>query len=129
MRPYVVVGALLVLLSTAWASWAGTHPVFAAQALHLGRSHAGPLLSRLATPAGAIGLALLLLARIERSRLLLGLTALYLVVTVTTVGIGSRPSHPSPWAFLPHLLLCAGVLLGGGIALAVTQGAREPSRA
>jgi hypothetical protein len=67
VRPYVVVGVLLVLLATVWALWAAAHPAFLAESLHLGLSRRTDFLNRIASPAGAIGLALLLLAWIERS--------------------------------------------------------------
>jgi hypothetical protein len=92
-------------------------------------SQPATFLDRIASPAGAIGLALLLLAWIERSWLLLVLTAVYLIVTTSTVGIGARFTHPSPWAFLPHLLLDGAVLLVGGIILALIQRAQGRSTA
>ncbi len=126
VRPYVVVGVVLALLITAWAMWALAHPAFLAQTLHLGSSQPTDYLYRIVSPAGAIGLALLLLARIERSWELLAVTVVYLIVVVVTVGFG-RFAHPSPWAFLPHLLFDAGVLLLGGLVLAVIQRARGRS--
>src|SRR5439155_2323555 len=85
VQPYVVVGAVLALLTTGWALWADAHPAFLAESLHLGSSQPTDLLYRIASPAGAIGLALLLLARIERSWLLLTLTVVYFIVTVAPV--------------------------------------------
>jgi hypothetical protein len=129
VQPYVVVGAVLALLTTAWALWAYAHPAFLAETLRLGSSQPATFLDRIASPAGGIGLALLLLAWIERSWPLLALTAVYLIVTTSTVGIGARFSHPSPWAFLPHLLLDGAVLLVGGIILALVQRAQGRSTA
>jgi hypothetical protein len=129
VQPYVVVGAVLALLTTAWALWVYAHPAFLAETLRLGSSQPATFLDRIASPAGAIGLALLLLAWIERSWPLLVLTAVYLIVTTSTVGIGARFSHPSPWAFLPHLLLDGAVLLVGGIILALLQRAQGRSTA
>jgi hypothetical protein len=128
VQPFVVVGAVVALSATAWALWANAHPAFLAQTLNLGRVHAGDFLYRVASPAGGIGLALLLLAWIERSWRLLTLTVAYLIVAVATVGVGWF-THPTPWAFLPHLLLDGGVLLIGGILLALTQRAQGPSSA
>ncbi len=128
VRPYVAVGAVLTVLVTGWAFWATSHPAFLVDALHLQSSQPSRALYRIASPAGAIGLALLFLAWIERSRPLLMVTIAYLIVAVATVGIG-RFAHPSPWAFLPHLLIDGGVLLIGGILLAATQEAERPSSA
>jgi len=129
VQPYVVVGAVLALLTTAWTLWAYAHPAFLAETLRLGSSQPATFLDRIASPAGAIGLALLLLAWIERSWPLLALTAVYLLATTSTVGFGARFSHPSPWAFLPHLLLDGTVLLVGGIILALVQRAQGRSTA
>lgn len=134
VRPYVIVGVVLVALVTVWALWAPDHPTFLAQSLRLGSSPPTNILNRIASPAGAIGLALLLLAWIERSWLLLAITIAYLIVVVTAAGQHSHHSastaaflpHVSPWAFLPHVLLCGGVLLLGGVILALTQ--RTPGR-
>jgi hypothetical protein len=125
-QPYVAVGAVMALVATAWALWANAHPAFLAETLDIGRVRAGAFLYRIASPAGAIGLALLLLAWIERSWSLFTLTVAYLIVVVATVGIGWL-AHPTPWAFLPHLLLDGTVLLLGGILLALAQRAHGPS--
>jgi hypothetical protein len=126
--PYVVVGAVLALVMTVWARWADDHPVFLAESLHLGSSQPTAFLYRIANQAGAIGLALLLLAWIERSWPLLAVTFVYLIVSVASVRTG-QVSHPSPWDFLPHLLLDGGVLLIGGIIVALTQRVQRPSTA
>ncbi len=120
VQPYVAFGVLLALVATAWALWADAHPAFLVETLHLGLSRPTVVLYRIASPAAAIGLALLVLARIERSWPLLGLTVVYSIVAVASVGVG-RFTHPSVWAFLPHLLLDGGVLLVGGIVLALAQ--------
>jgi hypothetical protein len=129
VQPYVVVGAVLALLTTAWALWVYAHPAFLAETLRIGSAQPATFLDRIASPAGAIGLALLLLAWIERSWALLALTVVYLVVQTSTVGIGARFSHPTPWAFLPHLLADCAVLLIGGIILALIHRAQGPSTA
>ena len=120
VQPFVAVGVVLTLLVTLWAFWADTHPAFLVATLHFGSRQSSRLLYRIASPAGVIGLALLLLAWIERGRALLVVTVVYLIVAVATVGIGWFP-HTTPWAFLPHLLIDGGVLLIGGTFLAATQ--------
>jgi hypothetical protein len=124
--PFVAVGAFLTLLVTVWAFWADAHPAFLAYTLRLQSGQTNQVLYRIASPAGAIGIALLLLAWIERSRPLLIVSVAYLIVAVSTVGIGWF-AHPTPWAPLPHLLIDGGVLLIGGILLAATQAAPGPS--
>lgn len=123
-RPYVVVGVVVTLVVGAWALWANGHPAFLAGTLRLQPGHAPrDFLYRIASPAAAIGFALLLLAWIERSWPLLSLTVVYMIIAVVTVGIGWF-AHPSPWAFLPHLLIDGGVLFLGGILVAATQRAQ-----
>jgi hypothetical protein len=121
--PYIAVGAVLALLVTAWALWADAHPGFLADTLRLGPSHPVDFFRRVASPAGAIGLALLLLARIERSWTLFSLSVVYLAVNVVPIYAGSF-RRPTPWVFLPHLLLTGSTLLIGGIILALIQ--RDP---
>ncbi len=127
VQPYVLVGAVLAGLTTVWALWVYAHPAFLAETLRIGSAQPATFLDRIASPAGAIGLALLLLAWIERSWPVLALSAVYLIVQTSTVGIGARFSHPSPWAFLPHLVADGAVLLIGGIIVAMTQRAQRRS--
>jgi hypothetical protein len=125
--PYVAAGVVLVVLITAWALWAQAHPGFLAQSLHIGPgSHPIDFLYRIVSPAGAIGLALLVLARIERSWALLAITAGYLIVVIASFDLGPV-HHPSQWAFLPHLLLDGAVLLLGGVVLALIQQDQSPA--
>lgn len=128
VRPFVVFGVLAVVLATSGEFWSIDHPAFLAESLHLGPSQTTSVLFRVASPAGVIGLALLWLAWIERSWLLLAITTVYLIVVVIPIFIGSI-THPSPWAFLPHVLLGGGVLLLGSVALAGAQRARGRSSA
>jgi hypothetical protein len=118
--PYLGLGALLTVLTAAWAWWADHHPGFLIDTLHLQPGQQSEFLYRIAGPAGAVGLALLLLAWTERSLPLLAVTLVYLAVEVGSAGVNWF-HRPTPWAFLPHLLIDAAVLLVGGILLAVTQ--------
>ncbi len=80
--PYLGLGALLTVLTAAWAWWADHHPGFLIGTLHLQPGHPSEFLYRIAGPAAAVGLALLLLAWTERSLPLLLVTSVYLVVEV-----------------------------------------------
>ena len=125
-QPFVVFGILLTAAAMAWTLWALAHPGFLAQSLHVGTAQPASVLNRVASPAGVIGLALLSLAWIERSWLLVTITAVYLSVVLEPAITGSR-AHPSRWAFLPHVLLAGCVLLLGGAALALTGRPRGQS--
>ena len=125
VQPYLAAGFVLTALATTWALWASTHPAFLAATLGMRPGQSEVFLHRLASPAGVIGLALLLLARIERSWALLTVTVAYLAVVVTTAGVNWF-HQPSPWTFLPHLLLDAVVLLIGSFMLTVTERADVP---
>ncbi len=120
MQPYVTLGAGLVVLATGWALWARTHPALLLINLHLGTSRQINLVDRLISPSGVVGLALLVLARIERSWLVLMVAVIYLVLVTIPVYLGSEAA-PSRWAFLPHLLLGAAALLGGSLLVAAAQ--------
>ena len=132
VRPYVVAGIVLALVLTALALWAAHNPaVLAGQSDILGLR---PLLSRLpfqlAVPTFAIGLGLLVLARVERSWALVAFTVVYLVAGLA-VGLAAGNFaavlvRPSPWAFLPHVAVTAGVLLLGSLGFWLTQ---RPARA
>ncbi len=66
-----------------------------------------------------IGLALLVLARVEHNQALLVFSLVYLVVDVADA---ARAVHStSPWFFLPQLLIPAGILLVGRAGFALFQ--------
>jgi hypothetical protein len=87
--------------------------------LHVG--HGFDLVNRLASPGCAIGIALLVLAWAERNRALLAVTVGYLVTVVVPIDLGWVLTRPSPWVFLPHLVIDGGVLLLAGLGFAVAQ--------
>ena len=124
IRPYVVVGVVLAVLLAAASLWRAFHPPLPAlgDPLHLG----APTLTVgvFATPAVAIGLALLVLAWVERNPLLLVFSGGYLVIVLVDAAqiIHSR----SPWWFLPHLLIPAALLLLGSAGFALLQRTNEP---
>ena len=125
--PYVAVGLLLGLAAAAWLTWALAHPDFLATSLRVGSSTSGSALFRLAGPSGAIGVALLVLAWVERTWLLGAVSVISLAAVVTDSQ--THHSAPSRWVFLPHLLLVAGILLVGAVVLAVAHRSSRPARA
>src|SRR5258708_637700 len=77
VRPYAIAGIVIAVALTGVALWVVHHPL---GEVHLLGLNVWPI--RLASPGVAIGLALLVLARAERSRALLLLTVGYLVVVL-----------------------------------------------
>jgi hypothetical protein len=75
-------------------------------------------------PLVAIGLALFVLARMERSWAVLAFAVGYLVVALLANGGGGGGSAlglPTTWGFLPNLLIAGGVLLLGGVGFALAE--------
>jgi hypothetical protein len=120
VRPYVLAGVIIALVATGVSLWFVTHPGVIG---FLSPPSPGTIfVHRLVSPAGAIGLALLVLARVERNRALLVFGLVYLVI----VGFS--------WMFTPHStwllpVTTATVLLLGsiGFALAERRGVRSAS--
>jgi hypothetical protein len=113
VRPYVITGVIIAIVATGVSLWLVTH------AEVLGYPSAAPspateFLYRLVSPEGAIGLALLVLAWVERNRALLVFGLVYLVI----VGFGWILIPPSPWLFL---VTTAAVLLLGSIGFALAE--------
>lgn len=128
IRPYVVVGVVFAVLATAVSVWLSQQPPPPAP---LG-APLTQLSYHLVTPAAAIGLALLVLAWVERNPALAAFSLIYLLVvlapdTVLPVKL-DQVTSPSPWYFLPRLLVTAGMLLLGSLGFAVT-GFRRKQRA
>lgn len=125
IRPFVVAGVALAVLLTAASLWAAHHPpstVTDFLGIHLQpQSSLRTPLYRLVSPASGIGLALLVLARVERNWALLVFTLGYLLIVLVPIDFGWVIAHPSPWIFLPHLIIPGSVLLLGGIGFAVAQ--------
>lgn len=121
IRPYIVGGIVLVVAATLIAVWNFQHPLswgdFAGLHLRSGQA-AAPRLRRLVGPLGVIGLGLLVLARVERSRALARFTVLYLVVVLATAPVGF---HRGPWAFLPGILVSGLFLLAGSAVFALLE--------
>jgi hypothetical protein len=113
VRPYVITGVIIALAATGVSLWLVTHPGVVGYPLAAG-SPATMFLNRLVSPEGAIGLALLVLAWVERNRALLVFGLVYLVI----VSFGWVLSLHSPWAFAA---IAAAVLLLGGIGFALAE--------
>src|SRR5262249_31121277 len=79
VRPYIITGVIIAVVATGASLWLVTHPGVVGYPL-AAPSPAGKLLYRLVSPEGAIGLALLVLARVERNRALLVLGLVYLAI-------------------------------------------------
>jgi hypothetical protein len=114
VRPYAITGITAAVALTVVAFWE-LHSSPLSQ--HSGLNPDG-LRSALATPGGAIGLALLVLAWAERNRSLLLLTLVFLAVVLLPTLLGSSQFDP-PWYALPAVWQGSVLLLGGvGFALA-----------
>ncbi|OKI74078.1 hypothetical protein A6A27_18315 [Micromonospora sp. CB01531] len=130
IRPYVVVGVALAVLMTAVSIWLTFHPLlpqpadpFSTDPVQIEVGPAGWLVNGLASPLAAIGLALLVLAWVERHWALLAYTLVYLAIGMVQ---GNQVIHSSsPWFFLPHLLVPAAVLLLGATAFALFRPTAE----
>ena len=126
IRPYVVVGVILAVLLAGASLWRASHPVLPSLAARLASARAPEWAFGFLTPAVAIGLALLVLAWVERSRALLSYSLGYLLVVLL---LANPIMHaPSRWYFLPQLLLPAGLLVLGSAAFALARyaGGRAP---
>jgi hypothetical protein len=115
VRPYAIAGIIIAVALTGVALWELHNPPVDQNPMGL-----NGLPYRLASPGAAIGLALLVLAWAERNRALLLLTLAYLAVVLVPVTVGWVHA-PSPWFFLPPLVIDGSVLLLGGIGFALAQ--------
>jgi hypothetical protein len=121
VRPYVTAGIIIAVVLTCASLWAVHHPpVGGYDFLWLHGPQSWALFFRLASPAGAIGLALLVLAWAERNLALLVFTVGYLVIVLVPITFG-WVIPLSPWSFLPRLVIGGSVLLLGGIGFALAQ--------
>jgi hypothetical protein len=129
VRPYVVAGIVLVAVATLITIWHLQHPLSGAELggpLLLPGSAAGARLYRLVGPLGVIGLGLLVLARMERSRALAAFTVVYLVAVLATTPAGLHAGRLGPWAFLPGIVVPGLVLLAGSAVFAVLERPATP---
>jgi len=122
IRPFVVAGIGIAITVTAMGYWAVHLPVgeVAFLGLHIQESSLG-LLHRIATPAFAIGISLLVLARIERNRPLVLVDIAYLAIVLVPINFGWALNQSRNWNYLPRLVIDGGVLLIAGIGFALAQ--------
>jgi hypothetical protein len=128
--PYVIAGIVIAAAVTGASLWAATHPPigdYGFIGLHVPARTPG-WFYRLTSPAGAIGLALLVLARIERTRALVVLALCYLAIVAVPINFGWVMTRSSSWYLLPHLVIDGTVLLLGGIGFAVAQRSARQAR-
>jgi len=116
--PYVVAGVAITVGLTSLAIWA-SHRVLVGQRDILGWHIDAGELYRFIGPAATIGLALFVLAYVERSVALVALTLGYLFVVAAPFNTAVRST--SPWGFAPQVALDASVLLAGAIGFALAQ--------
>jgi hypothetical protein len=121
--PYVIVGFGLVLAVAAffwtWGALAAPEPTDAPPGDFV------LVLLRLGDITGVIGLALLVLAWLERNVALLLFTVGYLVVVLVPVNFGWGVNWGDQTAMIPPLVISAGVLLLGSAGFAVAQRIRR----
>ncbi len=112
VRPYVIGGIVLAVAATLMTVWGIQHPlswsVFGTAIAPPG-SLPQAWLHRLVSPLGVIGLGLLVLARVERSRAVAAFGVVYLVAVAASAPIGVHPGR----LFLPGILVPGLVLLAG----------------
>ncbi|MFI6154463.1 hypothetical protein ACIBCA_17460 [Kitasatospora sp. NPDC051170] len=129
VRPYVLTGIVLVGLGTATAMWSlrdgmpGPGASLDFWGLHLDpASGTTRFLQRLSGSATSVGVPLLVLARVERSRGLLLLAVTYLTVVLVPFGTGwAGMSVTSPWSALPDLAVPGLLLLLGALGFALVE--------
>jgi len=124
--PYVLTGvALSVVLFGAIAAGAGAWIVPDPQDL-LHPSAFVRVLFRLLTPVGGIGLALLVLAWLERHVALLMFALGYLVVVLVPINFGWGVGWSDEWGFAPPLVINGILLLLGSAGFALAQKLGRP---
>lgn len=118
VRPYVIAGIILVVVLTGAALWAAYHMPLGVNAGPSVRT-VSTVVGRLASPASAIGIALLVLAWAERYLALLAFTVGYLIIVLTSTTFGW--DLMGRWAFTPRLAIAGGLLLLGAVGFAIAQ--------
>jgi len=129
IKPYVIAGIVLALVLTAITLWIAHNPTAHQEFLggrRVGTTELSTYLLRLVSPAAAIGLALLVLARIERNWMLLAFTLCYLLIIVSAADFGWVITRSSHWVFLPHVIITGGMLILGGIGFLLAERRTTP---
>ncbi|GAA0659353.1 hypothetical protein GCM10010193_07730 [Kitasatospora atroaurantiaca] len=133
VRPYILTGIVLVGLVTATAIWSLRHgmPQPGEQLDFWGlrldpTSGVAMFLHRLAGNAAAVGLPLLVLSWVERSRALLLLTAVYLAIELVPLTTGwSGIPFTSPWSAVPRFGVPGVLLLLGALGFGLAELSRR----
>ncbi|MGZ4645895.1 MAG: hypothetical protein ACXVYC_06255 [Blastococcus sp.] len=119
--PYTVAGIALAVILGGAAFWAAHNPPSPGRFI-LGVRVASVLLNQLSTAGTAIGLALLVLALVERNRALVAVAVGYVAFALLPArDLGWVFSRLSPWFFLPRLVIGGAVLLAAGLLFAAVQ--------
>jgi hypothetical protein len=109
---YAVIGAAIAVLVTAAALWEVHEP-------QLVRGSSLP--GRLASASFGIGLGLLVLAWVERNRILLVFTAIYVAVVLVPVTFGWSLGDSSRWVLVPRVVVAGAVLVLGAVGFAIAE--------
>lgn len=133
VRPYILTGIALVGLVTATELWSFRHGMpQPGEQLDFWGLHLDPtsgvtrFLERLTGNATAVGLPLMVLSWVERSRILLLLTAVYLAIELVplTTGWAGIP-FTSPWSAVPRYGVPGVLLLLGALGFALAELSRQ----
>lgn len=116
--PYVIAGIVIAVAVTGATLWVA-HSASLSVDAGLPAQQVSNLAGRLARPAFAIGLALLVLVWVERNLALLIFVLGYLVILLAPITFGWVPS--GRWAFIPQPVIAGAVLLLGAIGFALGQ--------
>ena len=118
IQPYPIVGAVIALLVTGGSLWFAYHPSGGGEGL---LTQAVQQLR--GSAVSAIGLALLVLAWVERNRALAWFSLAYLIVVLIPAGWfpGADAHHPTLDGFIPRQLIIAVVLLLGSLGFALNR--------
>ncbi|MER5668611.1 hypothetical protein [Streptomyces mirabilis] len=129
VRPYILTGIALLGVVAATSFWSTRHGIpRPGEPLDFWGLHLDPssemtrFLERLMGNATAVGLPLLVLSWVERSRVLLLLTAVYLAIELVPLSTGwSGIPFTSPWFFLPHYAVPGVLLLLGALGFGLAE--------
>ncbi|BCY10395.1 hypothetical protein [Actinoplanes sp. L3-i22] len=120
--PYAITGAALTVVFT--AAWIAARIYLAGHPVPANPQPTAEwimFLDRLVAPAGTIGIALLVLARLERNLALLGFTVAYLAVVLIPVTFGWQMHTSVQAEFLPPQAISGLVLLLGAAGFGLAQ--------